>query len=196
MCLAAITKGQITAVDNHKPFIDELKKKVELEKLQTRVKPTVADMRQLDFEPASFDCIWAEGCMYIVGVENGLNLWKPLLKKNGVIAFTEATWLRDDIPEEVKKFWKSNYPAITDIPGNVEIIQRAGYELIGQFTLPESDWWDQYYGYIEKKLETLDAKYQDDEEASAILRIEKEDIGLYRKYSEYYGYVFYIARKK
>lgn len=196
MCLAEIAKGEITAVDNHKPFIDELKKNVEKAGLQKRVRPIVADMCKLDFEPDSFDCIWAEGCIYIIGVEKGLNLWKPFLKKNGIVAFTEVSWLRDDIPEEVERFWKKNYPSISDIRGNIERIQKAGYELIDHFVLPEIDWWSQYYYYIEKKLETLDEKYRDDEEAYVILQMEKEEINLYSRYSDYYGYVFYITRKK
>ena len=54
------------------------------------------DMRQLDFEPASFDLIWCEGAAYIMGVEAALRAWRPLLKPGGRLALSEAAWLRPE----------------------------------------------------------------------------------------------------
>jgi hypothetical protein len=67
--------------------------------------------------------------------------------------------------------------------------------LIKTFTLPESDWWD-YYKQNIKKLPLLREKHKSDPEALEVLDFEDKEMEMYRKYSEYYGYVFYLGRKK
>jgi hypothetical protein len=37
-------------------------------------------------------------------------------------------------------------------------------------------------------------KYKDDKEAMAFLAVQELEIEMYRKYSDYYGYVFYIMQ--
>jgi SAM-dependent methyltransferase len=193
--LAELSHGQVWAVDNHTPFIESLKTEVEKNKLSARVFPAVADMSRLPFVPASFDLIWAEGSIFILGVEKALKLWRPLLKNKGVIAFTESSWLKQGIPEELNKFWQEVYPAICPVSQNIEVLNRSGFELIKTFTLPESDWWD-YYKQNTKKLPLLREKHKSDPEALEVLDFEDKEMEMYRKYSEYYGYVFYLGRKK
>jgi SAM-dependent methyltransferase len=149
----------------------------------------------LPFEKESFDLIWAEGSIYIVGLEMGLRQWRPLLRKRGAIAFTEVSWLEPNIPEELNRFWMDAYPAIASIAHTMKRIERAGYGLLDHFILPESDWWNDYYNPIEEKLPGLRDKYKDDAEALQVLLIEEKEIDLYRRFSSYYGYVFYIATK-
>ena len=79
------------------------------------------------------------------------------------------------------------------IDENLAIIRNAGYMVIEYFTLPESAWWD-YYFPIEKKIERMKTKYRDDPVALKVLEIEAQEIELYRKYSAYYGYVFYVMQ--
>ena len=150
-------------------------------------------MANLPFRPRTFDVIWSEGAVYNIGFKAGLKMWKPLLKKGGYAAVTEVAWLRSDIPEELRAFWNSAYPQIQEIAGNIADLQGAGYEPIGNFTLPESAWWD-YYGLIEKRVTLLQAKYKGNRGAQEVLEAETQEIDLYRKYSKYYGYVFFIAR--
>src|SRR5262249_11799155 len=59
-----------------------------------------ASMSALDFPDASFDLIWSEGAIYVMGFAEGLRAWKRLLKPHGAIAVTELSWLGPDIPEE------------------------------------------------------------------------------------------------
>jgi SAM-dependent methyltransferase len=185
-CLANLCGGKILAVDNHRPFLEQLRRKIAAERLTGR----------LPFAPGSFDLIWAEGSIYLAGMQNALELWRPLLKGNGAIGFTEVSWLRDDIPEEVDRFWKEAYPAIGPISRNLEIVRGAGYEPLDTFVLPESDWWNDYYDPILAKLPALREKYGRDEEAQAVLDMEDAEMALYRKYSAWYGYVFYLARRE
>jgi hypothetical protein len=61
--------------------------------------------------------------------------------------------------------------------------------------LPEDAWLDEYYNPLERRLDLLRAKYKDDSEALKIIESDQEEIDLYRKYSEWYGYVFYVMQK-
>lgn len=81
-----------------------------------------------------------------------------------------------------------------NIEGNLGAIQLTGYELIGHFTLPKSAWWDHYYTPIEKKLPAFRTKYNDNPEALAVAYLHEVEIDMYRKYADFYGYVFYVMQ--
>lgn len=67
--LAELTNGDITAVDDHSRFIDILNQKAEQAALSHRVHGKVGDMHSLDFRANTFDIIWAEGSIFIIGKE-------------------------------------------------------------------------------------------------------------------------------
>jgi hypothetical protein len=132
----------------------------------------LCDMNRLTFELEFFDLIWAEGYIYIIGVEKGFVQWRPFLRPHGFAAFTEVSWLRGDPPRDPRDFREEVYPAIGFRRHNEGSIRRAGYTQLDGFVLPENDWWNEDYDPIEKEIE------------------------IYRRYSAYYGYVFYIACKQ
>ena len=150
--LAMLTKGNITSIDNHQPYLDSLSKKIINQGLKDRISILNRDMSNLSLEPNSFDLIWSEGAIYNIGFENGLRLWRPLLKPNGYIAVTEISWLKENLPKELHDFWNKAYPEVKHITNNLEIIKYCGYKILSNFTLPESDWWN-YYNPITAKLE-------------------------------------------
>ncbi len=192
--LARLTDGSITAVDNHKHFLARLRDAVAQRGLADRVTVLEQDMFRLQFKPHSFDAIWAEGSIYIIGFETGLRAWRPLLKRPGYLAATEITWLKPDPPAELVAFWANEYPAMQDVEANLAAIHRSGYALSGYFTLPDSAWWEPYYEPIERKLPAMRAKYREHPQSMAVLQLEQTEIDLYRRYSAYYGYVFYVMR--
>lgn len=194
--LAELSEGEIYAVDNHASFLDQLRQTAADRGLSAVIHPTLADMTRLEFKNESFDLIWAEGSIFIMGIENGLKQWRPLLKEGGTVAFTEVSWLRKDAPKELNLFWQEAYPAIGTIEENIQRIEGTGYHSTGYFILPESDWWTDYYNPITEKLPTLLEKHKADTEAVEILKLQEKEIEIYRRYSEYYGYVFYIAEKE
>ena len=79
---------------------------------------------------------------------------------------------------------------------NIEIIEENNYNLINSFILPESSWWNYYYNPYEKQVSALKKKYQDNEEKISLLNNALIEIELFRKYSKYYGYVFYIMQNQ
>ena len=102
----------------------------------------------------------------MMGVPAALAAWAPLLKPGGRIALTEAVWLKSDPPEPVRTNW-TEYPAMTDVEACRAIIRRAGLKLLGDFVLPESAWWDDYYGPLEARARQLADKYRGDAIAQA-----------------------------
>jgi ubiquinone/menaquinone biosynthesis C-methylase UbiE len=192
--LAKLSSGRVYALDNHEPFLEDLRSRAKKEGLNDRIRPVKGDMLNLNYEDNSFDLIWSEGAIYIIGFEKGLREWKRLLTENGYIVVSELSWLRPDLPEEVNTFMKEAYPAIKTIKENLEVGRKSGYSVVGFFVLPEKSWWDNYYTRIETKLPSLKTRYRDDEEALQVIAIEELEIGIFRKYSDYYGYVFYIMQ--
>ena len=192
--LLRLTDGTITAVDNHGPFLEHLQRRAAEAGLARRVTTLQADMADLPFEDGTFDVIWGEGSIYNIGFDEGLKKWRRLLKPDGAVAVSELTELRPCAPEEAVAFWKGAYPVMRDIEGNVAAFGEAGYRPVGHFILPESAWWD-YYKPILKKLRGLRQQYGNDPEALRIVENERIEMDFYRKYSAYYGYVFYLARK-
>ncbi len=193
--LARLSKGEIHAVDLYGQYLEQLRFQVKMQGLEHQIFLHQQDMASLGFERESFDAIWAEGAIYIIGFEKGLELWKPLLKSQGYIAVSELSWLQNNPPAILQDFFSKEYPAMKSIPENLDLIRQENYRLCDHFTLPESAWWDDYYQPLKGKISSLKEKYRDDPEALEVLRAETQEIDLYRQFRHYYGYVFYIMQK-
>jgi ubiquinone/menaquinone biosynthesis C-methylase UbiE len=193
--LAKNISGYITALDTHEPFLEETARRAKAASVAHLITAKKQSMTQMDFAEESFDLIWAEGSIYIMGFQQGLQGWRRLLKPGGFMAVTEATWLTDTPPDKVQKFWDTVYPNMKTRQENISIIHQCRYSLIGSFTLPESAWWDGYYTPLEERIVQLCNKYHDNPEALAYLNQEQEEIDIYREFSHTYGYVFYVMQK-
>ena len=146
-------------------------------------------------DDASFDLIWSEGALNIMGFNEGLKACHALLAPGGSMAVSELCWLRPDAPAECRQFFAGVYPAIADVDANLAAIKSFGYEVIGHFTLPESAWWEPYYLPLEDRLRSFRERYASDPEKLAVVESVQTEIDLYRKYSNFYGYVFYLMRR-
>ncbi len=190
--LAALTTGPILAIDNHQPYLDQLTAEAARRGINHRISAVNADMAALDYPPGSFDLIWAEGSAYVMGFDNALRTWRPLLRKPGYLAATEVTWTTAEPPGELQRFWAREYPDMQDIESNLTAVGRAGYSLLGHFELPASDWWQDYYTPLEERLARLRRTYAGDPNALAVVELNQQEIDIYRRYSDHYGYVFYV----
>ncbi len=195
ICLAGLTDGNITAVDNNKVYFGEMEPALKRNKLESRIHCHWGDMNKLKFKKESLDLIWSEGAIYIIGFQNGLEKWNKFLKPGGFMAVTELAWLKDGAPDELVEFWKENYPDMMTSERNIVIIKKTGYELIDHFPLPKEAWWTDYYRYLEAKIMMMEKEFGEDEIAREVFDSEKKEMELHRKYSDFYGYVFYIMRK-
>jgi ubiquinone/menaquinone biosynthesis C-methylase UbiE len=193
--LARLSGGHITGLDNYKPFLEDLKKRAKDADLAENIEVVQGTMYKMDFDDESFNIIWAEGSIYIMGFERALKSWRRFLSPKGLIAASELSWLKDKPPKVLNDFWMEEYPGIKSIEENLAIIENCGYSVLGHFILPDSAWWDEFYTPMEKRIQTMRLKYKDDSKAMKIIENAGEEIQLFRKYSDWYGYVFYVMQK-
>ena len=194
IALARNSTARITAVDVHQPFLDELSHRALEAGVSERIKTLNMSMLELEFEKP-FDVIWSEGAIYIIGFVQGLRAWRPLLKLRGCLAVTELSWIKPCPPTEIIQYSKAEYPGMQTMEDNLESLRAAGYRELGHFILPESAWWEPYYGPMDTRVAKLRSKYACDPDALRILDMKSQETELYRKYSDYYGYVFYVMQR-
>ena len=195
LALAEACAGSVVAVDNCDEYLDELRQRVEKASLCDRVEVKNADMAALGFPKETFDLIWSEGSAYIMGVREALKAWRPLLRDQGYLAFTELVWLDEHPPTEVAEYFGNEYPAMTNIQAINKAIRENGYDTVVDFTLPDSAWWNDYYGPLEAKLPSLKQKYEGDKEALGVIAMSDAEIDIRRRFGQSYGYHFFVARK-
>jgi len=193
--LARETRGRVVALDTHRPFLHQLKAVASGQRLAGQIAIVNASMFAFPFADGRFDLVWAEGAIYLAGFERGLRDWRRLLTPNGCVAVTELSWLRPDHPAEAAAFWQAAYPAMRSVDENLATTAVCGYRDLGHFTLPESSWWDSYYTPLEQRIELLRGRFRDDPDAIHQLDQTADQIDLYRKYSDAYGYVFYVMQR-
>jgi len=193
--LAEFTSGTIIAVDNHAPSIERLRAIVAEHGLSRRVSPVVGDLYNLEQPPASFDLIWSEGALYNIGIENALRVCHKLLRPGGYLAFTDAVWRKENPPLEVKASFEEDYPTMGRVADILAVIEGRGFSLIDHFTLPDEAWWDDFYTPMRHRIEELRSRYADDDEALAVLGQLAQEPEMHQRYSDYYAYEFFVARR-
>lgn len=192
--LANSSSGTIKAIDLHKPLLAILNEKIRKYGLSNRVSAIEADMSNLPFQKQGFDLIWAEGSLYNMGIENGINYLRGFLKPGGYIAFSEACYFKEQIPAELDKFWKNEYPEIKSVLKNIAIIEKCGYKLIEHFSLPHYAWKMEFYDHIDKNIRELAKKYKENKEALECFDSILQEIDIFDRYNAYFGYEFFIVR--
>jgi len=190
--LARETGGRVVGVDLHLPFLRDLRRKAQ--GLGSRVHVVHANMESLPFAPATFDLVWSEGALYSIGFPRGLETAHAVLKPDGHLAATEAVWLEADPPDEVRRWWESEYPDIGSVDANLALIAEAGFVTLDHFTLP-SRAWREYYDPLEAKLEGLRRRHADDAVALGVLDEARVEADMYRRYGASYGYEFFVCRR-
>lgn len=195
MTLARHAPGKITGLDLYPGFIDILNRNALQTGLQQKVKGITGSMDKLPFCKEELDLIWSEGAIYNIGFERGLNEWRDCLRTGGYIAVSESSWFTEKRPAEIHDFWMEHYPEIDTIPNKIRQIQIAGYIPVASFILPENCWTEHYHAPQVKARKTFLEKYADNRTVREFIALSRREEALYNKYKDYYGYVFYIARK-
>jgi len=124
-------------VDTHEPFLEKLTLNAAKSKCLTEIRTAKGDMTTLDFPPESLDLIWSEGSAFIMGFENALLAWRPLLRQEGSIVISDLVWFRKDLPEEIKNYFGAIVPEMKNPEDLPPVIEAAGYRLTGGFRLPD-----------------------------------------------------------
>jgi ubiquinone/menaquinone biosynthesis C-methylase UbiE len=191
--LAENKNAQIIAIDYFKEFIEVMNERIKQNNIENIITQT-GDMNSLDLLKESFDLIWSEGAIYIMGFENGINNWRKFIKTNGFLAVSELSWITSQRPTEIEEHWNEQYPEINTMDKKIKQLFDAGYKPIANFVLPENCWIDNYYKPLEKALDNIAQKYKN-EDIQEYIDNEIKEIELYKKFKDYLSYVFYIAQK-
>jgi ubiquinone/menaquinone biosynthesis C-methylase UbiE len=174
IALAVLSQGHIIGVDIDQIQLNQLLQKVNNLGLSSRIKVINRSMLDLDFAEESFDVIWAEGTIAVIGFEKGIKAWRHFLKPGGFLV------VHDDLGNLAEK---------------LEHVSSNGYVLIDHFVMNESIWWNEYYSLLEKKLKNMHQKHTGDHKLKEMLDSDQREVDGFNKNPELYRSVFLIMQK-
>jgi ubiquinone/menaquinone biosynthesis C-methylase UbiE len=196
LVLARTLPGRIRAIDMAAPFVEQLKERAERAGLGDRIDAEVGSMESLPFDEGALDLLWSEGAIYNMGFEAGVRAWRRFLRPGGVLAVSELTWTTANRPAAVTKHWLAEYPEVDTASAKIRALEEAGYEPLGFFFLPRLCWEANYYEPLRGGFAAFLERHDHGDAARRIVDAEEAEIGLYREQGEWFGYGFYIARKR
>ncbi|MFC2993379.1 class I SAM-dependent methyltransferase [Halomonas tibetensis] len=195
LVLAEALDARIVAVDFLAPFLNTLKVRAIKAGVAERITPRHATMEALDFPAASLDAIWSEGAIYNIGFSRGVREWRRFLKPGGILAVSELTWLTERRPAELEAYWRAQYPEVDTASAKLAVLEQHGYTPLSYFVLPRRCWLDGYYRPLQQRFPAFLKSHGNSPAARAIVEEQQQEIELYERYGEHFGYGFYVARK-
>ena len=187
--------ADIDAIDLLPEMIEGIREKSKAKGLENCVHPVQASMDALSFDKGSYDLIWAEGSIFIIGYEKGLRYWRQFLKPGGFVAVTECSWLGSKRPQ--KMGWiRDNLPEINTVEHRIHQMSEAGYEPYAHFILPETCWTKNYYEPMKPAMEAFLKDHPGNAKAQSFIDRLKEEMDYYNENKDSFGNVFYIGRKE
>jgi SAM-dependent methyltransferase len=194
--LARLSGGHVTGLDIDLSVLQELARRADEEGLSDRIRVVQGSMFDMEFMDESFDVIWSEGSMHVLGFERALDEWRRFIRPGGFLVVHEMAWLRPDPPAAVVNCPQLAYPGIRTVPEYIEQVPDHGYDLVGHFPLPEDFWLLDYFDPMMARLRELRIKYSEDRAAQRALDKEERAADLYREYTKWYGSVFLVMQKR
>jgi len=175
MELARLTDGEIIGLDINQDLLAKLNSNVKKAGLSNRITTIKCSIFDMDFQDESFDIIWSEGSIYVVGFKRGLQEWQRFLKPNGFMVIHDEEG---------------------DVKQKLEYIPRCGYHLLEYFKLPSETWWIEYYAPLEKLVNRVRIKYADDPKALIALEEDQREIDMFKKNPGLYSSIFFVMGRK
>lgn len=190
LVLARALQVPILALDADGTALDDLWDIARAQGLLSLITPCPGDMAAPGIPRESLDLLWSEGAIAHVGWREGLATWKGLVRPGGILALTDATWFEDHPPLEAQRAWAQWYPGMGTEASNLQAALDLGLEVIHHFRLLRQDWWDYFEG-AERQCQL----HQGDASLAGTIAAQREEIDLYRRTGDSYGYAFYVLKK-
>ncbi|TXS65096.1 GNAT family N-acetyltransferase [Streptomyces sp. sk2.1] len=133
--LAAEAGAEVTAVDPHQPFLDELRAAADARGLGDRVRTLRADTAGPSgpgLPDGSFDLVLAEGATHLTGLGTALRDWKRLLAPGGSLVLTDCVQTTGTPTAGARACSDRRPPA----PGIAAAVA-AGYHVLGSSARPD-----------------------------------------------------------
>ncbi|MCX4656468.1 bifunctional class I SAM-dependent methyltransferase/N-acetyltransferase [Streptomyces microflavus] len=192
LLLAAEAGAEVTAVDLHQPFLDELRDSAEARGPGDRIRTVRADMGDLtgpEFPASSFDLVWAEGSAYCIGFATAVRDWQRLLAPGGAMMISECVWTTDTPSAGARGFWDRN-GSLRTLSETTAVAVAEGCTVAEVLVQPDSDW-DEYYVPLAERVRSADPTAPGMEWALAATR---EELAVRRDHGAEYGYAAYVLR--
>lgn len=195
LVLAKHLDARIAAVDLVPAFLARLEDEAGRAGAGDRIATCVASMDALPFGEAALDAIWSEGAIYNMGFEAGVAAWRKHLRRGGILAVSELTWLTRERPAELTRHWEHEYAGVNTASAKMAILEAHGFSPVGYFVLPGHCWLDNYYRPMERRFAGFLDAHGNADAARRTVAAERHEISLYERYGAYFGYGYYIAKK-
>ena len=194
--LAQLTAGEVVAIDVDASSLETLRGRVRQEGLADRVQAVRGSMRAMEFAAESFDVIWAEGSIHVMGVEPALKAWRRLVRSGGYVVVHEMAWLKTGAPPEIVAYWREVFGGIQTVDQYAEAAKRCGYNVVGHFLLSKDFWGREYYGSLARRIEIVKHKYAGKAGLQDVLAEPQREVELYSMYNQWYGSAFLVLQWK
>ena len=174
MELARLSDGEVIGLDIDQDMLKVLRGNVEKAGLPDRVKIMNCSLFNMEFPDESFDVIWAEGSINVIGFKKGLQQWKHFLKLAGFMVVHDE---RGNVEEKLDQ------------------ISEYGYELLGYFELDEKTWWAEYFAPLEKLILETRKKFADSAVVHKGLNEAQRELDTFKKDPERNSSVCFVMKK-
>lgn len=172
--LARLSSGKIIAIDINQRELERLARKVKEFGMETRIEIKNISMFELDFPAGTFDVIWAEGSIAVMGFQTGISNWRRFLKTGGHLV------VHDDLG---------------DLEGKKRQISLCGYELIDYFVLNNDIWWDEYYLLLADKLKKMHDEDAIKPDIATEIKSDQQEVDGFKENPERYRSVYFVMKK-
>ena len=193
LTLASQLQELVHAVDSYEPFLSDLANRAKAAGIENLVKTYCMDMANIPNEFQGIDLLWSEGAAYNIGFPHALKTWHTAVKPGGFVVVSELSWLRDDAPADVQKFFQAGYPDMRTSDDNRAVAEDAGYNILATHTLPRETWVEGYYDILEPRAKGL--LDHPDKDVRAFAAETTEEIRIFGCSEDSYGYVFYVMER-
>lgn len=151
------------------------------------------DMKDISQKFPHIDLLWSEGGAYNIGFSNALNAWALAIRRNGFAVVNELAWLREQVPDAVRDFFRSGYPNMQSVPKILAVAESCGFKVLSTYTLPREAWLEGYYDILEPRAQALVAHSERAVKEFAVETI--KEIEAFRVSEDSYGYVFLVLQR-
>ena len=105
------------------------------------------------------------------------------------------TLTAEENSEQVLEYFKDAYPDIKTIAENRELLKKYGFTVLSDFTLPSSDFLENFYNPLEERMAKLKKEDADDKALLEFIEAVQSEIDFYRENKEEFSYQMYICVK-
>jgi cyclopropane fatty-acyl-phospholipid synthase-like methyltransferase len=174
MELARLSKGDITGIEIDQTALNILNARIRNAHLAGRVRTINRSLLDMNFPYESFDIIWSEGAVFVMGYEKSLVAWRRFIIPGGFLVVHDAAG---------------------DIAHKLKMIPIHGYNYIKHFAISSAVWWRDYYCPLQARIRRLREQNTGNAADFAFLDQQQSEIDTFNKNRKANESVFMIMQK-